>query len=177
MILRQRLSISTGVVVQGLALPVNPGSAEIHQHRDAIREQLARILASSLFKHSNHYRVLLRYIVEQALEGNPGPWKERILGVEVFGRDPLYDTNLDPVVRTSACEVRKRIAQYYSEPGRDLEIRIDIRSRSYAAEFRFPDPRTAEVALETPQVVAAPVLIAAPVRPWRRHAWTAVAVC
>jgi len=129
--------MATGVGLQVPVLPVNFGSTVIHEQRDAIREQLARILASSLFKHSNHYRVLLRYIVEQALEGNPGPWKERILGVEVFGRDPLYDTNLDPVVRTSACEVRKRIAQYYSEPGRDLEIRIEQHRTAF--DCHFPD--------------------------------------
>jgi len=51
--------------------------------------------------------------VEQTLAGNEDNLKERTLGVEVFHRTPDYDTNLDPVVRLCAGEVRKRIAQYY----------------------------------------------------------------
>jgi hypothetical protein len=79
----------------------------------------------------------LRYVVNETLEGRAGHLKERALGVEVFNRDPDYDTNADPVVRTSACEVRKRIAQYYHEPGHESEIRIDLPSGSYIPEFRF----------------------------------------
>jgi hypothetical protein len=108
-----------------------PGSEEV-------RIQLARLLASSLFHHSKHYPSFLRYVVTETLEGRGGHLKERALGVEVFGRGADYDTNADPVVRTSACEVRKRIAQYYHEPGHEDEIRIDLPSGSYIPEFRFP---------------------------------------
>ena len=80
---------------------------------------------------------LLRYVVNETLEGRGSHLKERALGVEVFSRDPDYDTNADPVVRTSACEVRKRIAQYYHEPGHEDEIRIDLPAGSYVPEFRF----------------------------------------
>ena len=74
-------------------------------------------------------------MVENTLDGKIGHLKERTLGVEVFGRDPGYDTNLDPVVRTTAGEIRKRIAQYYHEPGHEAEIRIDLPSGSYVPEF------------------------------------------
>src|SRR5207237_881398 len=83
------------------------------------------------------------------LQGHAEPLKERTLGIEVFGREPDYDTNLDPVVRTTAVEIRKRIAQYYHEPGHDSEIRIDFPAGSYLPEFRMP---------EKPAVVVAPVL-------------------
>jgi hypothetical protein len=106
----------------------------------AVREQLARILANPLFKHSRHYPALLRYVVEQALEGRSAFLKERALGVEVFGRESDYDTNLDPVVRTSASEVRKRLAQYYHEEAHASELRIDLPLGSYVPEFRFPEP-------------------------------------
>ena len=76
-------------------------------------------------------------MVNETLEGRGSHLKERALGVEVFNRDPDYDTNADPVVRTSACEVRKRIAQYYHEPGHETEIRIDLPSGSYVPEFRL----------------------------------------
>ncbi len=109
---------------------------------EAIREQLRRILASPLFRSSKHYPNFLKYLVEQTLAGHAAGLKERSLGMEVFGRDPHYDTNADPVVRTSACEVRKRVAQYYHEPGRDLEIRIELPAGSYVPEFHVPEPRS-----------------------------------
>ncbi len=109
----------------------------IRPRREDVREQLARLLASPLFNHSKHYPSLLRYVVNETLEGRGSHLKERALGVEVFNRDPDYDTNADPVVRTSACEVRKRIAQYYHEPGHETEIRIDLPSGSYVPEFRL----------------------------------------
>jgi len=80
----------------------------------------------------------LRYVVERSLEGHSDHLKERTLGVEVFGREPDYDTNLDPVVRTSAVEIRKRIAQYYSDAAHESEIRIDFPPGTYLPEFRHP---------------------------------------
>jgi len=77
--------------------------------------------------------------VEETLESRSSHLKERSLGVDVFGRDPSYDTNLDPVVRTSACEVRKRIAQYYHEAGHEAEIRIDLPHGSYVPDFKYSE--------------------------------------
>jgi hypothetical protein len=109
-------------------------------HHAAIEEQVGRLVASHLFRHSKHYPGLLRYVVDQSLKGRAAQLKERVLGFEVFGRDPNYDTNSDPVVRNSACEVRKRIAQYYLEPGHEAEIRIELPAGSYVPEFHFPEP-------------------------------------
>jgi hypothetical protein len=99
---------------------------------------MERILGHDLFKHSRRYPTLLRYIVEHALDHETDLLKERVLGIEVFGREADYDTNLDPVVRTTAGEVRKRIAQYYHESGHDAEIRIDLPVGSYVPEFQPP---------------------------------------
>jgi hypothetical protein len=111
---------------------------ETEAERSAIRDQLERILASPLFKKSKRYPNLLRFVVERALESYTNPLKERTLGIEVFGRAPDYDTNLDPVVRTTACEIRKRIAQYYHEPTHETEIRIELPAGSYIPEFGMP---------------------------------------
>ena len=120
-----------------------PGSEEV-------RTQLTRLLANPLFLHSKHYPGLLRYVVTETLEGRGGHLKERALGVEVFGRTSNYDTNLDPVVRTSASEVRKRIAQYYHEPAHADEIRIDLPSGSYIPEFRYPLTAPVPITLAEP---------------------------
>jgi hypothetical protein len=111
---------------------------ETEVEQSAIRDQLARVLASSPFRNSKRYPALLRFTVERALEGNQQHLKERTLGVLVFGREPDYDTNQDPIVRATAVEIRKRIAQYYAEPGRENEIRIDFPPGSYVPEFRLP---------------------------------------
>jgi len=116
--------------------------------RQAVHEQLERILASPPFRSGKRCVHLLRFVVERTLTGQADQLKERTLGVEVFGREPHYDTSLDNTVRTAASDVRKRIAQYYLEPGREAEIKIDLPSGSYVPEFRIP--------IEKPEVVPPP---------------------
>ena len=117
-----------------------------HRQRDDVREQVARIIASPAFRNSKRYTDFLRYTVEQTLNGDAERIKERTLGVEVFGRVPNYDTSLDPVVRTSAVEVRKRLQHYYRLQGRSGEIQIDFPRGTYVPEFVWPQ---AVVALDT----------------------------
>ena len=54
--------------------------------------------------------------------------KERTLGIEIFGRDADDHTASDPIVRVTATEIRKRIAQYYQEPGHETELRLSLPS-------------------------------------------------
>jgi len=104
-----------------------------------VREQLNRLLAHTLFSNSKRYPVLLAYIVEQTLLGNASYLKERTIGVEAFGRVPDYDVNLDPVVRTTAAEVRKRLVQYYYDSSHVGELVIELGAGSYVPAFREPD--------------------------------------
>jgi hypothetical protein len=109
----------------------------------AIHSQLERLFASPFFKNSKRCVTFLYYVTEGALRGESQKLKERTLGVDVFERKPDYDTNLDPVVRTTANEVRKRLAQYYNGGGHEAEIRIDLPAGSYVPEFRVPENGTA----------------------------------
>jgi hypothetical protein len=104
-----------------------------------IREQLNRLLTHTLFAHSKRYPVLLAYIVEQTLLGNAPSLKERTIGIEAFGRAPDYDVNIDPIVRTSAAEVRKRLIQYYYESSHVGQLVIELSAGSYVPAFREPD--------------------------------------
>jgi hypothetical protein len=125
--------------------------------RDAVLQQLERILAHPSFKHSKRYPNLLQFLVVRTLAGE-SQLKERTLGVEVFGRDPDYDTNEDPVVRITAGEIRKRIAQYYHEPGHEPELRIDLPAGSYHPEFHLPADRLALESSHHPvSVITSPV--------------------
>jgi hypothetical protein len=104
----------------------------------AVREQLDRLLESPLFRNSKRYPALLRHVVEATLDGRAADLKERLLGVQVFGRPADYDTNVDPVVRTSAGEIRKRMAQYYLDAAHESELRIELPLGSYVPEFHWP---------------------------------------
>lgn len=103
--------------------------------RQLVRSQLERILSDGRFTASKRYPQLLRYIVEQSLADSEDNLKERTIGIEVFHRTPDYDTNLDPVVRLCAAEVRKRLAQYYQVPVHGRELRIDLNPGSYVPIF------------------------------------------
>jgi hypothetical protein len=135
-----------------------PGANEtkIIPNAALVREQLNRLLAHPLFTNSKRYPVLLAYTVEQALLGNAGELKERTIGVEAFGREPNYDVNLDPVVRTTAAEVRKRLIQYYYSPDHAGELIIELPVGSYVPLFREPSLHAAvktdtQVVYESPK--------------------------
>ncbi len=89
------------------------------EERKAIHEQLERLLSNSHFKQSRRFPSFLRFVIDQTLQGQTDLLKERTLGIEIFGREADYDTASDPIVRVTATEIRKRIAQYYQEPGHE----------------------------------------------------------
>jgi hypothetical protein len=109
------------------------------EDKAAVVEQLARLLQSPHFHKSKRFPVFLKFVVGEALAGRADDLKERTLGVEVFGKDPSYDTTDDPIVRVTAGEIRKRIAQYYQEPGHEHEIRVLLPAGSYVPQFSFPE--------------------------------------
>jgi len=111
--------------------------------RAAIEGQLERMLSDRHFSHSRRFPAFLRFVVEKTLNGETDLLKERTLGVEIFGRNADYDTSLDPIVRVTAAEIRKRIAQYYQEPAHEDELRISLDAGSYVPQFHRPKDRLA----------------------------------
>lgn len=105
---------------------------------EQIHEQMERVLNSSLFRSSHRCQALLRHVGERTLAGETANLKERSLGVDVFGRAPDYDTNADPVVRATAGEIRKKLAQYYQGSDHAGEIRIELNRGGYIPEFHAP---------------------------------------
>jgi hypothetical protein len=130
----------------------------------AIRGQLDRLLSNPFFSHSRRIPAFLQYIVEMTLKGRTDLLKERTIGIEIFGKTPDYDTAVDPIVRVTAGELRKRIAQYYQEPGHQAELRLSLPTGSYVPQFHFPGseaPLTeTENPKETPASVSPPALSA-----------------
>jgi hypothetical protein len=142
----------------------------------AIREQLVRLLAHPLFANSKRYPALLAYVVEQTLLGNASDLKERSIGIEVFGREPSYDANADPIVRITAGEVRKRLSQYYYDATHQGELVVELPIGSYVPVFHPFDvpvePEPVEASLESVAAQAIPpapppALEAPRPQPWR----------
>jgi hypothetical protein len=146
----------------------------------AIQVQLERLLSDSHFSHSRRFPSFLRYIVKATINGQADLLKERTLGVEIFGKSADYDTALDPIVRVTAAEIRKRIAQYYQDPGHERELRIALPPGSYIPQFQLhaaaaiADPPSAVEAGWSNASAAAPVQAAAPAPSPRR--WIAAAI-
>jgi hypothetical protein len=103
-----------------------------------VREQLDLLVRDHAFRSSKRSVAFLRYVVEQTLNGSADQIKERTIGVEVFEREPSYDTNLDHVVRTAATELRKRLAIYYGDEKHRSELRIGLTPGSYIPRFTLP---------------------------------------
>ena len=103
----------------------------------AVRAELDRIVKHPLFGHSKRYPGMLRYVVERTLEGRGQELKERTVGIEGLGRPVSYDPSQDPVVRTTATELRRRLAEYYQEAA-ESAVCIQLPVGSYVPHFAFP---------------------------------------
>ena len=107
------------------------------QQAEQVRALLKRILSSQPFRGSRRCQSLLGHLTEQTLTGDTHALKERTIGIDVFGREPDYDTARDPVVRATAAEVRKKLAQYYQDYTHEGEGQIELLPGSYVVEFHL----------------------------------------
>jgi hypothetical protein len=129
--------------------------------RNALREHLGHILSGPAFHASKRYAAVLRFIVEQTLEGEGARLKERTIGIEVFQRAPDYDTANDHSVRSAVAEVRKRLAQYYME-NPHAPWRIEVIPGSYIPQFHrsaegLPVMEPNGLRVPPPEIVSTPV--------------------
>jgi hypothetical protein len=121
----------------------------------AVRAELHRLLESNAFRTSKRCREFLEYIVENTIDGPIGALKERSIGVEIFQLPQDFDTGQHTIVRVTANEVRKKLAQHYlAENGSYHPVRIQLPPGSYSGEFRWAEPPSAPV--EAPAEAPAP---------------------
>lgn len=158
------------------------------EEKTAIHLQMERLLANPYFSHSRRFPSFLRFVVKHTISKQTDALKERTLGIEIFGKSADYDTASDPIVRVTATEIRKRIAQYYQEPGHETELRISLPIGSYIPQFHWPAAAKEEApahplssAPSEPPAVPEPDAATAPAdAPPPRHRWhwrTALIVC
>jgi TolB-like protein len=105
----------------------------IHQHD--IHEQLDRISSSDEFRKCPQLVRFLRFAVNEALSGRDGGSKERLIGMEVFGRAADYDAGADPIVRVEARRLRRKLDEYYAGDGREDPLEIRLPKGGYLPTF------------------------------------------
>ena len=108
---------------------------EICRYRSELQTTVAVVCKSSSFRTSAKSCQFLRFIVQRTLSGKVDELKERVIGIELLGREASYDTGSDAGVRVRANDVRKRLAAYYAAATTGLEYTVDIPTGSYVPRF------------------------------------------
>ena len=103
----------------------------------ALREHVKEIIESPAFSGSHRCCKCLAHLVEEAIAGRFDNLKERVIGMELFGRSPSYDTGGDAIVRVTVNDLRKRLLQYYDQFGGSSRFRIRIPAGSYIPEITY----------------------------------------
>src|ERR1700743_2338329 len=117
-----------------------------------LQQHVKEVIEGAAFKGSHRSGQFLQYIVDQAIAGHFESLKERIIGIELFGRAPSYDTGDDAIVRVTASDVRKRLLQHYGRYGDASEFRISLPLGSYFPEIsRDTVPEVRPAPVETAQ--------------------------
>jgi hypothetical protein len=130
----------------------------------AFQQHLEEVLSGEAFRGSHRSAQFLRYVVHQSVNGHCDELKERLIGVELFGRPPSYDTGEDAIVRVTASDVRRRLLQHYGTYRTGSEFRIRLPLGTYIPEISRDVPVKPEVkeppgtpAVELPDSADAPV--------------------
>jgi TolB-like protein len=123
---------------------LNPANTYADIPASAIREELARILQSSVFVQSERLSRFLRFTVETVLSDETETLKEYVIGTEVYDRKPPYHPSQDSIVRTEARRLRGKLKEYYEAEGSADPVLIYFRPGSYAPVFRLREAATAE---------------------------------
>jgi serine/threonine-protein kinase len=105
--------------------------------RESILEQLERMLASDAFAGAERSRVLLKFLVEHAVEPRSDRLKEYTIGSEALSRGESFDPRTDPIVRAEASRLRSRLEKYYATSGVADTVLIALPKGSYVPQFEF----------------------------------------
>jgi TolB-like protein len=116
--------------------PQAPGEEENHEpdlSERAIREQLSRLLESSVFVNSHRLGRFLRFTVDATLAGQAETLKEYLIGTD---RKPPYHPSADSIVRSEARRLRNKLKQYYESDGKSDSVFVYYRPGTYVPVFR-----------------------------------------
>ena len=99
-----------------------------------IEEALVAICASSVFSPAPRMQQLLRFLVDETLQGRAYQLKAYTIGQAVFGRNEHFNPQLDPVVRVEMRRLRGKLKEFY-ERSESLKVMIIIPKGGCVPEF------------------------------------------
>jgi Tol biopolymer transport system component len=100
----------------------------------AVQAELDRVLASDTFKRTERLSAFLKFIVERTIAGAGDSLKEQVIAVDLYGKEPDFNTAADPIVRVDARRLRDHLREYYAaHPG--SAVLISIPKGSYTPAF------------------------------------------
>jgi len=105
----------------------------IASRANEVRHHFYQIVTSRAFNRSRRSCEFLQHVIDKTLAGELDELKERVIGVQLFGRNPSYDTGEDAIVRVTATDVRRRLKRFYD--GTETNIRLGLPPGSYIVEL------------------------------------------
>jgi hypothetical protein len=99
------------------------------------REELHRVLQSKFFANSPRKSRFLEFVAEQTFLGNEEKLNEYLIGVEVYGKGPDYNPQIDPIVRVQAHDIRRALKSFYEEEGQTSSLHVELPPGAYVPTF------------------------------------------
>jgi hypothetical protein len=130
-------------------------------------ELAQRVVAGPHFARSPLLSKFLLFVVAETLEGRASEITEHQIGVHVFDRPADYRTLEDNIVRNYARQLRKRLAEHFTEQGSHESMRIDIPVGGYVPVFV---PASEPHSVEAAPTASIPLTIPAKPRDHADHA-------
>jgi hypothetical protein len=96
---------------------------------------LGRALSISSVADHPQLRNFLEFTAEKVIRGDTAGLTEIMVATEALGKPPEFDPRLDPVVRSCARRVRKKLALYYRAEGASDPVWMTIPRGQYLPEF------------------------------------------
>src|SRR5678815_1442359 len=98
---------------------------------ESVRRQLSLILDFHEIRNSQVLPRFLEFVVEKKLSGHEDEIKEYTIAVKGLGKPHDFNPQLDATVRIHAGRLRRMLALYYQDAGKNDPLLIDIPKGSY----------------------------------------------
>ncbi len=117
-----------------------------------IRAALARISSWDGLARSERLRSFLEYLVEETLAGRGSDIKAKTIGMDAYGYTVDELESREGIVRVDAGRLRRKLADYYGDVGKEDAVRLSLPKGGYTPTFE----RIAQTVARTPDEVGQP---------------------
>lgn len=123
---------------------------------DEVRTALERVLQNSDFARNTNCSRILRFIVEETLEGRGARLKAFSIATLALNRPGDFNPQANSIVRVQAKRLRELLGQYYADAGVSDSIVIHLPVGNYQPQFirRAPRPHLAPRRAPKPDPIA-----------------------